>query len=317
MSRVPPADKPRSNWRYYRIVFGIVALSLVISFWRIYQHQTQLNLEVEMAIQELRQEKALCDKECSVLIDRIAARIEMGMPIHPAFVTRKSDAELNEKAIPLMIANLKDKRSAVVSNSLTDIEALLVRDENPERWKSDLLQALLPMFEYRTRDQQLVRILLLVKVDHEVIRSRLIDNVDFNDIDTVLHAGKVMQSSFSDLDPLPMYVDYLRQRDYEAMRIVEEIEMDSIGGYALVESMNDRFLAALHREMLEAKTPQQQSRLQVWIDYAKDPSTLPERFQTSPRFMPGNIRVSPDDTPNSTTFRPIVNLPFLPKNDSP
>ena len=317
MSRVPPADEPRSNWRYYRIVFGMVALSLVISFWRIYQHQTELNLEVEMSIQELRQEKERYDKECSVLIDRIAARGEMGMPISPLLATRKIDSEFNERAIPLLIANLKDSRSVVVDNALAALRALLVRDENPERWKADLLQALLPMFEYRTRDQQLVTILLLAGVDHEVIRSRLIDNVDFNDIDTVLHAGKVMQSSFSDLDPLPMYVDYLCQRDDGAMRIVDEIEMHNIGGYALVESMNDAFLAALHREMLEAKTPQQQARLQVWIDYAKDPSTLPERFQTSPRFMPGNIRVSPDDTPNSTTFRPISNLPFLPKNDSP
>lgn len=284
MPQLPQPDKARSNWWYYRTVFGIVLLSLVISFWRIYRHQAQLNREVESSIQELRQEKLLCDKESSALIHKIVARMEMGVPFYPAIITQLSDSDLNEKAIPLILANLKDGRNAVVDHALSDLEALLSEDKNGDRWNSDLETALLPMLENGTHDRELVKLLMLVGTDQEEIRRRLLQKADYDDINTVLQVGWVMRLSVSDLDPLPLYIDYLRQRDLEALKIVRQIEMDDIG---MGESMRDRFFPALQREMLEAKTPEEQARIQVWIDYVKDPSTLPERFQTSPWFMQG------------------------------
>lgn len=281
MSQLSQSDKARSNWWYYRIVLGLVVLSFAFSFGRMYQLQAQLNRELEASVEAIRAEKLLGENECTVLVDRIAARMEIGMPLHPVVVTQRYDSELSEKAIPLLLANLKDKRSAVVDHALTDLAMLLSRDENADRWKADLQVALLPMFECRPRDQKLVEILLLARVDHEIIRRRLLEEVDYDDIGTVLHTGAVMRMTSIklnlDFDPLPLYVSYLRQRDFAAMQIVRVIEMD-IG---LEErSMKERFFSVLQKEMLEVKTPEEQARLEVWLNYVKDPSTLPEKYQS-------------------------------------
>ncbi|PQO36984.1 hypothetical protein C5Y96_07430 [Blastopirellula marina] len=60
------------------------------------------------------------------------------------------------------------------------------------------------------------------------------------------------------------------------MQIVREIEIYDTAGYG--ESMKDRFFSALQKEMLNVKTPQEQARLEVWLNYLKDPSTLPDKY---------------------------------------
>lgn len=277
MPHTSQADQARSNRWYYRIVFGIVFVSLAYSFWQIYERQAKLNHDLDESNQELRKEKLRYENESSELVGRIAGRVEMGMPIHPVVSMPKGDDELNQKLMPILLANLKDRRSAVVDCALDDLKTVLVGEPNPDRWKTDLQPVLLPMLSYGTHDLELVELLLLVGVSADVIRSRLLERVDFDDVNTVLHAGKVMQRSDSDLDPIPLYVDYLRQRDDKAMAIVREIEMDAVSGYDM--SMKDRFSRALRMELLEAETPQQQARLRVWIDYVKDPTTLPDKYR--------------------------------------
>ncbi|MBA2113326.1 hypothetical protein [Bremerella alba] len=244
---------------YYRIIGGMIVLSLAVSFWRIYNQQGQRNHELELSIQALREEQRQSDEEAFVLARDVIALMESGVPVHATGVSPLFQSPLKEQAIPVLLEKVRDPRSAVAIYAMHDLRQLLRSEPNPEQLAPQIVPALLLLLKQRDIPGGVVELLQMVKADPEVIRPHLLKIIRYDETTSVIRGAYWLKQVDPSFEVTPIYIEHMKR----SLRPSKQLVLSGIG---LTHFQPGRLEIALKRELLDAITPEEKASLQAWIE---------------------------------------------------